>query len=307
MLPAENANDYSFTVAATNKAGVSEESPASAAVRVYGRPAPVGSVGAAPNNGAATLTFDAPPDGGQAIQRYEVQVNGSGASTLADNRVVSGLNNGTSYTFAVRACNTYCGQWSPPSNAVVPFGPPGAPGQVNASGSWKNVSFSWSTAPENGRPINRYEVNVDNTGWQSVGMATSYGPVGDGYRQTHSIQVRAVDSEGTAGEARGNQANTSFPSVTVSKGGRYYNANTCWDPSCGYIVVTISGIQPGTYRITYGSNAPGGGDLNGSPQSITANGDGNGQVNGPKFFGYPDYQVWAFVDGIESNHYTWPR
>ncbi|MGY1742154.1 MULTISPECIES: Ig-like domain-containing protein [unclassified Blastococcus] len=306
-IQAQNANDYTFALVAVNKAGPSAESPRSAVVRAFGAPAAVGAVSATPGDGSATLAFEAPSDNGQAISRYEVQVNGSGAAALPANRVVTGLSNGADYSFAVRACNTYCGAWSAPSNTVRPFGPPPAPAVVNASGSWKTVSFSWSASSTNGRPIARYEISVDGGGWQDVGGATSYGPVGNGYSQSHSIQVRAVDSGGLAGPARGATGNTSSPTVSVYRGASAVGVGTCTHSSCGYIVVEVHGMQPGSYEIGYGSTAAAGGDLNATDNFISVDGAGNGVRDRPKYFGFPGQQVWATVDGVTSPRYTWPN
>ncbi|HEX9098193.1 MAG TPA: fibronectin type III domain-containing protein [Candidatus Dormibacteraeota bacterium] len=75
-------------------------------------------------SGGAQVTWTAPANGGQPIQSYKVtgspsgQVIVSGSVTTA---VVSGLTNGTSYTFTVTAINVIgSGAPSPPSNAVVP-------------------------------------------------------------------------------------------------------------------------------------------------------------------------------------------
>ncbi|MCW2700453.1 MAG: tandem-95 repeat protein [Blastococcus sp.] len=306
-VTADNANNYTFVVSATNKAGVSQESAPSAAVRVYGRPDTIGSVSASPGDQSATLSFTAPNDGGQAIDHYEVQINGGGASTLGGNRVITGLANGNRYTFAVRACNTYCGQWSAASNEAVPYGPPNPPGQVTATGSWKAVSFSWTAAAENGRPIARYEFSIDGGGWQNAGMGTSAGPIGDGYFQSHSIQVRAVDSENQAGPARGATGNTSSPTVAVSKGSGAVGAQNpgrqlCVHASCAYVVVSVTGIAPGDYAIKFWDDAPG---EQMPDRPISVGGSGNASVQTENYFGYPGNRITATVDGITSPQFTW--
>ena len=306
LLPADNKNQYSFVVSATNKAGTSDDSLPSAAVDVYGKPATITSVSAAPGNQSATLTFTPPDDSGQAIQRYEVQWNGGSTTIGGPGQTVGGLANGVDYAFQVRACNTHCADWSAASNTVRPFGPPGEPSQVNVQQSWKNVTFTWSTAPENGRPIARYEFSVNGGGWQNAGLGTGPVTVGDNYFQTWSIQVRAVDTEGQAGPARGATGNTSRPSVAVYRGASAVGVGDCVHPSCGYIVVEAWGIAPGTYRIEYGSTASGGGDLNAVANYIGIGGDGHGVRDRPKYFGYPGHQVWAAVDGVTSPRYTWP-
>ena len=307
LLPADNKNQYSFVVSATNKAGTSLESAPSSAVDIYGKPATITAVSAAPGNQSATLTFTAPDDSGQAIQRYEVQWNGGSATIGGPGQSVGGLTNGGDYAFQVRACNTYCADWSAGSNTVRPFGPPHEPSQVNVQESWKNVTFSWSTAPENGRPIARYEFSIDGGGWQNAGLGTGPVTVGNGYFQSHSIQVRAVDTEGLAGPARGATGNTSRPSVAVYRGSSAVGVGNCVHPSCGYIVVEGWGFQPGTYRITYGDNSGGAGDLNAVANNIGIGGDGHGVRDRPKYYGYPNRQVWATVDGVTSPQYTWPN
>ena len=52
------------------------------------------------------------------LRRFEVNINGGGWSQLGSNKVISGLTDGASYTFSVRACNTYCGEGSPASAAA---------------------------------------------------------------------------------------------------------------------------------------------------------------------------------------------
>jgi Fibronectin type III domain len=75
-------------------------------------------------SGGAQVTWTAPANGGQPIQSYKVtgspsgQVIVSGSATTA---IITGLTNGTSYTFTVTATNVIgSGAPSPPSNAVVP-------------------------------------------------------------------------------------------------------------------------------------------------------------------------------------------
>ena len=73
-----------------------------------------------------TVSFTAPSDvGGATITGYRVQSNdGIGASGSASPIIVTGLTNGTSYTFNVWAINPF--GWSSPSDAsasVAPLAP----------------------------------------------------------------------------------------------------------------------------------------------------------------------------------------
>ena len=108
---------YTFTVTATNAVGTSNPSSASNSVTtptVPGAPA-IGT--ATPGTGQATLTWTAPAsNGGSAITGYVVTPYiGAAAQTqqtfvsTATTEVVTGLTNGTSYTFNVAATNG----WAP--------------------------------------------------------------------------------------------------------------------------------------------------------------------------------------------------
>jgi Calx-beta domain/Fibronectin type III domain len=77
-------------------------------------------------NGSATVTFTAPvSDGGDPVNSYTVTASPGGATVkgVTSPITITGLVNGTSYTFTVRATNPEgTGPASPPSNAVTPTG-----------------------------------------------------------------------------------------------------------------------------------------------------------------------------------------
>jgi hypothetical protein len=79
---------------------------------------------ATPRSGGAQVTWSAPATGGQPIQSYTVTGSPSGQAIVSGSTttaIVSGLTNGTSYTFTVTATNVIGrGAPSPPSNAVTP-------------------------------------------------------------------------------------------------------------------------------------------------------------------------------------------
>jgi hypothetical protein len=92
-------------------------------------PDPATGVSASGGDAEATVSFTAPTDvGGAAVTGYRVQSDdGIGASGSASPVTVTGLTNGTSYTFNVWAINPF--GWSSPSDAsgsVSPVAPPRA-------------------------------------------------------------------------------------------------------------------------------------------------------------------------------------
>ena len=133
---------------------------------VVGAPAPPSNVAGVAADGAATVSWTTPAsDGGLAITTYTVtaapggtKVTVGGSQTSA---TMSGLVNGTTYTFTVTATNIYgTSDPSPPSNAVVPAGLPFPPSQVVGTDvGTGEVTISWSASLPNGSPIVSYTVS----------------------------------------------------------------------------------------------------------------------------------------------------
>jgi len=120
-----NGTTYSVTVAAVNDVGTGAAT-ASNPVTV-GLPGQPRQVVARAGNSKATVEWDEPPANGGAITQYIVTASPGGktvTNTGARTAVVTGLTNGTIYTFTVQAVNKF-GKSSPslPSNAVVPTAP----------------------------------------------------------------------------------------------------------------------------------------------------------------------------------------
>ena len=155
-----NGTAYTFRVAATNALGTGALSTASAAVTPARAPdAPTG-VSAVAGSGSATVSWTAPANGGSVITRYTVTpfigtvaqpVRTITGAPPAASLVVTGLTNGTAYTFTVMATNAVGnGAVSAPSAAVTPTGVPGAPtGVVGVRGDGA-VSVSWTAPVSNG-------------------------------------------------------------------------------------------------------------------------------------------------------------
>ena len=99
-----NGMAYTFTVRASNAAGYADAPPIQA-TPVAAPGAPQG-VSATPGDGSARVAWTAPAsDGGSAITGYVVTANGAATACTASPCTVSGLVNGTPYTFAVLAKN----------------------------------------------------------------------------------------------------------------------------------------------------------------------------------------------------------
>ena len=103
--------------------------------------APTG-VSAVPRDGSATVSWTPPTDGGGSITTYTVTPYDGGVAQTPTTvgsawptATVTGLSNGTSYTFVVTASNTAgTGPPSSSSNAVTP--------SATAGGQWSSL-MSW--------------------------------------------------------------------------------------------------------------------------------------------------------------------
>jgi hypothetical protein len=147
---------YTFSVDARTTIGPSAVSKPSAQVMM-----PPGAPSAPPGPDAF--------DGGRAIANYTVTTTpGAGQITVPARRgvipnvTIGGLTNGTRYRFTVDATNALGRSVeSAASNAVTPYGPPGAPTGVHATQHDGRVVVSW-TAPtnDNGSSINQYRVTA---------------------------------------------------------------------------------------------------------------------------------------------------
>jgi subtilisin family serine protease len=171
-----NGTTYTFRVVAENFVGEGPPSPSSAAVTPRAVPAAPSGVTATAGNKQVALAWRAPSsNGGAAITGYRIEMSKGTApfTTIVANtastslrRTVTGLTNGASYRFRVRAINAVGA--SAPSAAtakVVPRTKPSAPRAVKAEAGVRSVSLSWKAPSSNGgAPITGYRILVSRNG-----------------------------------------------------------------------------------------------------------------------------------------------
>jgi large repetitive protein len=172
-----NGVTYTFTVQADNAVGTGAASEPSNAVTPIGSvPGAPTSVTATADNATATVSFVAPDDdGGYPITSYTVVSNPGGrtATGASSPITVTGLTNGTTYTFTVRAINTTgTGSASSPSAAVMPVGPPDAPTGVTGAAGNQKVTISFTAPNNNGAPIINYTVTSSPENITAIGTSS---------------------------------------------------------------------------------------------------------------------------------------
>jgi len=152
-----NGSSYAFTVTATNKIGTCEASEASNSVTPAAKPAAPRDVTAVAGDARATIAF-APPasDGGSAITQYTVTSYPGGIQQAgsASPITVTGLTNGKTYRFTVKATNSRgTGPESDRSDPVTPSEDgtvPGIPTNVSATPGVASATVTFTPPASNG-------------------------------------------------------------------------------------------------------------------------------------------------------------
>ena len=232
-----NGTSYRFRVRAINGIGTGAFSLASNPV------VPAPTVPGAPTIGSATagigqavVTWTAPgSDGGSPITGYSVTPYvGAVAQTpvvfnsVATSQAVTGLTNGTTYTFTVAAINAVgTGGQSAASNSVTPLTVPGAPtiGTVMAGNG--QVSVSWTPpVSDGGSPITGHQVTpyiglVAQAPTIYNSNASTQTVLGLTNGTTYTFRVAAINVVGTGAQSGPSSAVTPLITAAGDGGGAH--------------------------------------------------------------------------------------
>ncbi len=219
-----NGASYTFTVTATNAAGTSSASLASSAVTPATVPDAPTSVDASSGNGQVVVSWLAPVgNGGAAITAYTATASPGGRTcgwlSGALSCTVTGLTNGTNYTFTVTATNAV-GTSSPSlaSSAVTPVAVPDAPTSVDASSGNGQVVVSWlAPVAIGGAAITAYTATASpggrTCGWLSGALSCTVTGLTNGTNYTFT--VTATNAVGTSSPSLADDATPRPPALTV--------------------------------------------------------------------------------------------
>jgi hypothetical protein len=196
-----NGTTYTFTVTATNGIGTGPPSKPSNAVTPVGVPGAPAAVIVIAGDGQATVGFIAPPANGSPITRYTATASPGRAqatSTTGSPITITGLTNGTTYTFTVTATNEAgTGPPSAPSIPVTPATVPGAPTAVSATAGDGQATVNFTAPPSNGSAITGYTVTASPGGATAPGSGSPITVTGLKHGTVYTFTVTATNGVGT--------------------------------------------------------------------------------------------------------------
>ncbi len=230
-----NGVSYTFEVRAVNAHGPGGATESNT-VTPTGAPE-ANELAASPGDGQVALSWNQLSSGGSTVVKWQYRQSESGGGygawmDIADSgpsttsHTVTGLDNGTSYSFEVRGVNVNLEMVNAEpitSAAVTPGTVPAAPSVTAARGNGQ-VDLSWTAGTAAGAAATTgWQVRTDDGDWMDVSGAdtSSYSVTGLDNGTAYTVEVRAVNSfgAGEAGSASATPATTpSAPSVSAERG-----------------------------------------------------------------------------------------
>ncbi|TDQ04428.1 fibronectin type III domain-containing protein [Labedaea rhizosphaerae] len=230
-------------------------------------PSPPGAparVDASAGNASATVTWSAAASNRAAITSYQVTWAG-GAKTVsgfATSTKITGLTNGTRYTFSVSAVNAAGRGPATSSNAVTPVAAAAAPTGLALQRDQGTGEFrlTWNQPNLAGGTLVNYQVTA--TGLPSQSPKTTSAPFpgvvpGQSYTFTVRAMTRTPGGQTLTGAAAAKTITVPGPTLTVTRG-----VEDCPDyqdePDCAQMHVQLAGFDPNAkYNIYPHSDDPG--------------------------------------------------
>jgi uncharacterized protein (TIGR02145 family) len=268
------ATTYYVRAYATNSAGIAYGNELSfVTVSLLGAPT---NVTATKGNAQASVAFTAPvSNGGSAITGYTVtSTPGSFTATgITSPITVTGLTNGTAYTFTVVATNANGNSpASSPSNSVTPSAGPGAPTIGTATKGNAQASVTFTAPTDNGgSPITLYTVTSTPGGFTMTGTSSPIIVTGLTNGTAYTFTVSATNANGTslASSASNSVTPSTVPFAPIIGTATKGNAQA----SVAFTAPANGGSAITGYTVT---STPGGFTMTGTSSPIVVTGLTNG-------------------------------
>ncbi|WP_051451648.1 fibronectin type III domain-containing protein [Actinospica robiniae] len=224
-------------------------------LNVLGPPSAPGTpvVGATVLSDSAQLSWTAAAPNGAPVTAYQVDYAGGSQTCPASPCLITGLHNGTTYHFTVKAQNVV--GWSPESGQSGPATPDTVPGAVTglavADPQNGTLDVSWNAAPDAGTPVKDYAVTWAGGGSATV-AGTSFTATGLNNDTVYTFTVIAVNDRGpgpsasVSGESAGAPPRPAAPSFSTTElaGSNSRAVTVSWT------AVDANGPGPTTYTVT---------------------------------------------------------
>jgi titin len=198
---------YTFKVNATNSVGDSPWSKTATATPAAPPSAPLLTL-LTPGDAKFLVNFEPPAGNGSAVSAYYYSFDGGASKVLADWTAgkkfftVTGLTNGTNYSFQMAASNAVgLGVWTTVTS-VMPLTTPGAPTLTTAIASTNSIALTFQAPTSTGgSPITSYLYSLDGgTTWSPRPSGTtslSFTISGLAGKKTYRVALRAVNKAGS--------------------------------------------------------------------------------------------------------------
>jgi hypothetical protein len=272
-----SGQQYAFTVVAINATGTSASSAPSAPIMVTGVPTAPSISSATAGNAQVTVSFAAPSsNGGSVITSYTVtsspgNISATGAVSPI---IVTGLTNGTAYTFTVKATNAIGNSAASSASAsATPKTVPGAPTGLVASavGSLSDRASVAFTAPASngGSPITSYTVTSTPGSRTASGASSPLVVTGLTMGVSYTFRATATNILGTS-----SQSISSATFVPTGVPGQPRNVSASAASTTAATVQFLAPLSNGGLAITSYSvvSSPGNFQATGSNSPIIVNG-----------------------------------
>ena len=184
-----------------------------------GAPSSVTGIGA---DSAVAVSWHAAPGNGHPITGYAVTATPDGATCTTTGTLtctVSGLTNGTTYTFRVTATNSVgTGPASVPSAGVIPATVPGSPTGVSGTPADGSAVITWSApASTGGLPISGYTATsapLGRTCTTTGALTCTIGGLANGSSYTFTVTATNPMGTGPASSASSSVTPVAIPGAT---------------------------------------------------------------------------------------------